>query len=135
MQEFITIDAPLPYRGSIQAQGPDINYGNRRVDLGDGVFGNRDTVSRAWAQNFPLGYLTGVQYANTVKSKLNSTQRNNREQAFANAIAFIERCGRSRGCPARNYPFPGLNGTRVDVVINAGTNFVEEFETRPEPSQ
>jgi len=44
VQEFINIDAPLPYRGSIQAQGPDINYGNRRVDLGDGVFGNRDTV-------------------------------------------------------------------------------------------
>lgn len=120
------------FRGSIQAQGPDINYGNRRVDLGDNVFGSRDTVSRAWAQDTALGDITGVRFANSVKSKLNSTQQNNREQAFARAIAFIERCGLNRGCDPPGLSFPGLNGTRVDVVISKGTNFIAEFEARPE---
>jgi|GEM_PF-1085170 len=123
------------YRGSIQAQGPDINYGNRRVDLGDNVFGSRDTVSRAWAQDIPLGDVTGIRFANLVKSKLTSTQQYNREQAFDRAIDFIRRCGQNRGCDPPGQSFGGLNGTRVDVVINAGTNFVPEFEAIPELDQ
>jgi hypothetical protein len=125
----------LNFRGSIQAQGPDINYGNRKVDLGDSVFGNKDTVSRAWAQNFPLGALTGVDYVNAVKSKMTPTQLSNREAAFTRAIDFINRCGRGGGCSSPGLSIPGLNGTRVDVVINAGNNFVPETTARPELGQ
>jgi hypothetical protein len=127
---------PLPFRGSIQAQGPDISYRrNPRVDLGDGVFGSADTVSKAWAQRQPLTAVQGVEYANTVKSKLTSTQRSNREAAFARAIEFIERCGQNRGCSSPGLSIPGLNGTRVDVVINAGTNFTPSTTARPQLSK
>ena len=131
-----TIDVNPAFRGSIQAQGPDISYPRTpRTDLGDGVFGSADTVSKAWADRIPLTANEGIDYVNTVQSKLTQTQQNNRIQAFARAIDFINRCRAGGGCTPPGISIPGINGTRVDVVINAGNNFVPSTTARPQPVQ
>ena len=113
------------YRGSVQAQGSDINFGNRVVDLGDGVKGNKDTISWRWSQITPLSAEEGINALNLINSKLDPTQKDNRATAFPKAIDYINRCRAGGGCPSTNgsQSFYGKNNTRVDVVINAGTNF------------
>ena len=119
------VAAPLPFRGSIQAQGADINYGNTTVDLGGGVKGNQNTISWKWAQNVALTAAEGVAALNLLNSKLPSTQKTNRAAAFPKAATYINNCKAGGGCGSTNgsQSFPSINSTRVDVVINAGLNF------------
>lgn len=113
------------FRGSIQAQGPDISYGQKVVDLGDGVKANGNTISWKWAQTTALTAQQGINALNLVKGKLGASQRNKRTAAFTAAESYITTCKNAGGCDS-NFPgraFQGTDGAHVDVVIAKGVNF------------
>jgi hypothetical protein len=106
---------PKPYRVLLQAQGP--TRGNR----------DRNAVqeSEPLEENSPITVKEGLRGLTVLARKLTEQQYKERKKPFFDAVQWIRSLPpKGSAPPGKSFPVHPRNPIRVDVVINAGVNFV-----------
>jgi hypothetical protein len=104
---------PIPNRGTIQIQGPDIE---QNFQNGQG------TISKSWTQAIPLTKKEARQQLAILENSLTQKQKDIRRSALDSAIRFINQCP-EKGCTApASGSWPGSK-YRVDIELFEGLAF------------
>jgi hypothetical protein len=112
---------PQPYRGSVQAQGDDINE--------DGGY------THSWARDTPVTDEEGLRFLGKIKEQCNDSQKKERSSAFVRAENFIRNASQNGGVSPESQPHSFQNpkrtisNARVDIEIRKGLTFVPAQNT------
>jgi hypothetical protein len=102
----------MDHRGRLQAQGGEIEE------------------SESWAQDTPLLLSHGHQKLNDLHGRLQPAEQRYREEAFAEARAYVDRvaeAGGARPGTSKSFPLrPRRDHRRVDIEVHKGLAFVRQ---------